>query len=83
MTIEERLHRAVAERADTPEAHKRGLPAKGPQDRIEGSGRGGLLGQTRGCPGVIGRPRFPQTTRSSLPVAYHVCLSLCGTTTGE
>lgn len=41
---------AVAGEADTPEAHKRGLRAK--KDRIVGSGRGGLRGQTGGCPSL-------------------------------
>lgn len=62
MTIEEGITGAGAERADTPEAHKRGLRAKGPHRRLRAWG---ARGQTRGCPSVAGRlkvapgrPRF-------------------------
>lgn len=59
-----RHHRAGAEKADTPEAHKRGLRAKGPHRRLRAWG---ARGQTRGCPSVAGRPRFSPDDKQQPP----------------
>lgn len=61
------------------------------KDRIVGSGRGGLGGQTRGCPsvmtGLIGSPRFSPDDKQQLPggvLWYQSSASaFCGTTTSE
>lgn len=79
---------AVAGEADTPDAHKRGPHEQ--KDRIVGSGRGGLGGQTRGCrsvTGLIGSPRFSPDDKQQLPgggLWYQASASaFCGTTTSE
>lgn len=64
MTIEEGITGAGAEKADTPEAHKRGLRAKGPHRRLRAWG---APGQTCGCPSVAGRPKVAPRSPQVFP----------------
>lgn len=81
MTIEERHHRAVAGRADAPEAHKRGLRAKGPHRRLRAWGAPGP------DPRLSRRGRSPQVFPGRRAAASRwrttSALSPCGTATGE